>query len=91
MADAIDTLKAMDDAALMKKMGLTSQLEEFKTALDEASKLTGKARKYVLDDLERQLEPRIYGDSLKWRVEEAKKRASGKTTPCGVCEGAVDV
>lgn len=75
MTDTIDTLLALDDAGLMKKIGMSAKLETFKTNLAEAAKLTGKARAEVAADLKRTLEPEIYIGDLKYTIDRAKRHA----------------
>lgn len=84
MADLISETLAKDDAAIAKLLGVDAKVKEFKDSLAEADKLSGDARKRVLNKLQRQLTPHVYPDELKWAVEEEGRKAAGKTTPCSV-------
>jgi hypothetical protein len=84
MADAINTLLALDDAQLSAKLGYDKRLKDFKDNLSEANKLSGKAREKVVDRLDSMLNPKIYDDDLKWTVESAQRlqaKLDGKTSP----------
>jgi hypothetical protein len=88
----IDELAAMDDKALMAKLGLSTQLEDFKSALKRAKALPDKDQKAISDSLKRQLEPHIYPSELKYQVDRAERKAKGKSDdgPCGCLQGVVE-
>lgn len=89
--DYITMLGGMDDAGLMKKMGLEDKLDEAKAAIQEMQGLTGKAREEAQERLKRMFEPSIYPGEMKYIVEDAKRAAkNGKDelcdcSPCSVC------
>lgn len=83
MADIIDQLLALDDAALGSKFGFTQKLEAAKEDLKEAATLKGESRAMVVERINSMLTPNIYPDDIGYAVKRAKaKEASkGKTTP----------
>jgi hypothetical protein len=92
VADLIDELSGMDDAALANKLGFADKVKAFRDDLARAGKLAGDPRKKVLDTLDRMFRPSIYPDELHYTVESAERKAAGKTTPseivscCGDCD-----
>jgi hypothetical protein len=82
MADIIDELLGMDDAALSKKIGFADKLQVFKNDIGRASKLSGDARTKVVDHLKRTFAPSSYAiEDIGYTVDRAEKKADGKTTP----------
>lgn len=93
MADIIDELLGMDDAALTAKLGFADRVKSFKMDLERASKLTGDGRTDVASSLTKMFVPSTYAaDDLGWKVDRAEKKAKGKLTPtdlvneCGCCD-----
>ena len=78
MADIIDELSGMDDAALAKRMGFDDKLADAKTHIAELSKLTGEARTIAADRLKHQFEPRVYPDEWGWIARDAQREAARK-------------
>lgn len=74
MADIIDTLAAMDDAALSAKLGFAAKVADFRKSLDEAKDLPEEARKEIADSINRQLQPSIWPGDLAHQVECAKRK-----------------
>jgi hypothetical protein len=71
----IKTLRAMDDAQLLDILGLVNTLNDFKEDLEEADKLSGKAREEVQERINNMLSPRIYPGDLGYAIEDAQRRA----------------
>lgn len=76
----ISELKKKDDAALLELLGYNEKLAEFKSAIEEADKLSGKPREKVEERIREMFTPHVYPDSIKYAVESAKRSAkrSGK-------------
>lgn len=85
MADLIDTLSGMDDAALGAKIGLTAQLKEAREGLASMAKLEGKARTEAVDRLEKMFAPHVYPSEFKWIAKDAA-RAACKTAEQEMCD-----
>ena len=60
MADIIDTLAAMDDAALSAKLGYDAKLADFRKVITDAAALRGDARAKIAATINQQLTPNIY-------------------------------
>jgi len=84
MADIITQLLAMDDAALMAKIGLNAKLDAAKKNLAELNSLTGEARTHAIGRLERQFQPNVYPEEWSWIKEDAQRHAcrSAKEEMC---------
>jgi len=81
-----EALLKLSDAELMQLLGMDKTLNEVKTAMQEASKLTGKAREYILERLDRMFTPNVYPHDFKYMVEDAKrKNATGKDAKQDCC------
>lgn len=76
MADIIDELTGMDDAALGAKLGFDKKLADAKEHLGELAALTGEARKIAADRVEHMFTPNIYPDEWGWIARDAKREAS---------------
>jgi len=85
MADLIDTLSAMDDAALSAKIGLDSQLKEAREGLAAMAKLEGKARTEAVDRLEKMFAPHVYPSEFKWIAKDAN-RAATRSAEAEMCD-----
>ncbi len=90
MADTIETLKGLDDAALRAKLGQDKALDKFKTDLARIDKITdAKARKYAEGRLTDLLNPTIYAGEIGYIADSAERKA--KKEDCGdVLEGVCD-
>ena len=86
MADTITTLAALDDAALQQKLGLTAQLTKARQDLAEMDKLSGDARKYALERVDRMLNPNIHPSEFGWIKEDAQRKAKKKTAVEEMCD-----
>lgn len=75
----VDKLAALDDAGLMKVLGLDKKVAEARKALDDMAALTGEARKYAEERVRKMFEPHVYPDEFKYIVEEAKRKAKKKS------------
>lgn len=85
MADLINELAGMDDAALGKKLGFSDKVAAFKLDLERADKLQGDGRKKVLSALARMFSPQSYAiEDLNYTIARAEKPA--KTTPAGLVQ-----
>lgn len=88
MADIIDELTGLDDAALSKRLGFDTKLETVKTALAEAAATEGKVRKQVATRLTEAFTPSTYVfEDIGYTIKRAKQEASGKTTPANLVAG----
>jgi hypothetical protein len=86
----IADLKKKTDAELIELFGYDRKLEDFKEALEEGDKLTGKAREKVEDRINEMLTPRVYPEDLKYTVESAKRSAkTGKEAMNDCCCASV--
>lgn len=77
----IESVSAMSDEELHHLMGHKQQMAEARKGLEEASKLTGKARQHAEDRIHEILTPRIYGGEFKYLASDAMdkvKRETGK-------------
>lgn len=91
MADIIEELSGMDDAALAVKLGFSDKVKSFREDLARAAKLQGKPRAKIEDHLTRMFTPDTYRiDDMKWQLERAEQKAAGKTTPCEIVETCGD-
>lgn len=93
MADAkqnmISELVGMDDAALTDKLGFADQVSAFKANMVRADKLTGPARKKVLNHLANTFAPSSYAVSdIGYTIDRAEAKATGKTTPASIVADA---
>lgn len=79
MADIIDTLAAMDDAALSAKLGFAAKVADFRKSLEEAMTLPSEARGEIADSINRQLQPSIWPGDLAHQVECAKRKLEKKS------------
>lgn len=80
----------MDDAALMKTLGLDKKLTDAKKALDDLAKLPegSEGRKYAEQRIENMFELHVYPDDFKYIAESAERKnnpKSGKEEAC-CCE-----
>lgn len=72
----IEQLAAMNDAQLAKALGLDQKVTTARKALDEAAKLSGKAKEYAEERIKRMFSPPDYALSdLSHVVEDAKRTA----------------
>lgn len=88
MADIIDDLLGMDDAALMTKLGLNAQLKEARDGLTEMANLTGDARKEAADRVNRMFQPHVYPSEMKWIAKDARRAANKKDAVAAMCDCA---
>lgn len=88
MADLIDELAGMDDAALGAKLGFNDKVSNFRADLKRAQALSGKPREKVESHLKSMFTPHVYTEDLKWRVDDAERLAKGKTSPCSIVQEA---
>lgn len=79
MPDIIDSLAALDDAALAAKLGFAAKTADFRKSLEEAKTLPEEARKEIADSISRQLQPSIWPGDLAHQVECAKRKLAKKT------------
>lgn len=78
MADIIDTLAGLDDAALMNKIGLNKQLTDARKGIAEMQALTGDARKEAVERTERMFQPHVYPTEFKYIAQDAERHAKMK-------------
>lgn len=90
MADIIDELSGMDDAALGAKLGFQDKVKAFRDDLARAQKLSGKPRDKLVKSVESMFVPNVYPDELRWKIEDAECSAKNSTTPASVLKGACD-
>lgn len=90
MADIIDTLAGMDDAALMAKLGFDKKLDKAKGDLADMAKLDGDARANAVKRVNDLLNPSIYSDELGWIVQDAKRSANKQSCAEAMCDCAPD-
>jgi hypothetical protein len=90
MADIIDTLAGMDDAALSAKLGFDKKLDKAKSDLADMAKLDGDARKLAVERVTNLLNPTIYTDELGWIVESAQRKACKQTAAEAMCDCSPD-
>lgn len=92
MADQIKTLLALSDDELAAKLGYAKRIADFRADLERGGALTGEPRKLVEDKINSMLTPNIWPEDLKYTVERAERKASGKdkTTPESVLEGCCE-
>jgi hypothetical protein len=75
MADIIDTLNGMDDAALSAKFGFDRKLADIRKQLAEADGLSGDARKSAAEKIDRAVNPTPDEYQIRWAVDDAKRDA----------------
>jgi len=92
MADIIDELVGLDDAALAKKLGFEDKVKQFKLDLARAAKLKDKGRAQIAARLTRMFTPDTYlvGD-MSYELDRAEKKDQGKTTPSEIASCCCDV
>lgn len=86
MRDYIKELAGLDDAALMKAMGLDQRLERFKKDLVEADKLSGDDRDRANEELARDMEPRVDEWTLSWVLEDIERDGNSQDSMTAVAE-----
>jgi hypothetical protein len=92
MADLIDELLGMDDAALATKLGFNDRVKQFKADLTRASKLQGDGRKKVATTLSKMFTPQSYAvEDLGWQIDSAERKANGKTSPAEIAGCCCDM
>lgn len=74
MADIIDELLGCSDNELMQKSGLDVRFQKLKDSLAEANKFSGELRQELADEIEEMIAPRLSGESLEWRIEDAQRK-----------------
>lgn len=93
MTDTIKTLAALDDAALLVKLGYADKLAKAKADLAAADALTGDARKYAETRISSMFTPNVYPDEIGYAVESAVRKANKSAaaemnacSPCSLCD-----
>lgn len=86
MSDIIDDLLAMDDNALMGKLGLNAQLKEARSGLTEMAALSGDARKEAASRVDRMFQPHVYPSEMKWIAKDAQRAAKCKDAAAEMCD-----
>lgn len=75
-ADTIAKLRALDDAALMEKIGLKAELTKMRELLDKADALEGEKREKVNARLDERLHPRVHSYDIDYMIGEDGPKAS---------------
>jgi hypothetical protein len=88
MADLIDELSGLDDAALAQKLVFDDKVKSFKDDLAKAAKLTGDARAKVVKHLDRMFTPDTWEiQDLGHTVKRAEKSGTTPSDIAGCCCG----
>jgi hypothetical protein len=75
----IKALLKLDDTGLAEILGFNRKVAAFREDLQEADKLTGKAREEVQERVDEMLTPNVYPGDLGYAIERAtRKKQSGK-------------
>ena len=78
MADIIDQLSGMDDAALSAKLGLDQKIADARRHLGELAALSGEARKIAADRIQHQFTPNVWTDEWGHIARDAQRQADAK-------------